>query len=129
MGVEATAPDPPRAPGASLLLLLLAGGGVVHALAIGPVLGVLLGVDPARGAWVQGVRAGGVALWLGIGAGAFGLLASVAALGVRLRQPWGWVLGAGVAVMWLPSGCAPVALAVLGMLWASWPKPPGDDGR
>jgi hypothetical protein len=107
---------PDAAPSRGLLLAglsTLVVGQCLHGVLFAPMVGAALGVDPVRGAWVEGTRGGLLAVALAVLGGVLAILPAVAAVGVAARQEWGVALAWVAAVLWLPTGCFPVAGVLL----------------
>ena len=115
--MEHPAPDTPKGALATVIVLLLATGlGNVVALgASSCLIGCGAGFDPTclDLGCIGGPTAGLIAACVtGVGA----LLSTAAALGIGLRQPWGWWLAALVFTAFLCSSCLPLSLLGLAML-------------
>ncbi len=81
-----------------------------------PLLAMTCGLDPALVDVLQAARAG----FAGFLFTAFGLvlafMVGLGVVGVLSGRSWGWFLGVTSAVLWLPTACAPLSLAVLALL-------------
>lgn len=105
------------------LLALLAPLAVLQAILIAPVLAAAVG-SPAVSILELGAgRAVAAAVAVVIVGGLLSVLTLVGAAGACLDHRWGWGLGIGVALLWIPTAGAPLALIALGLLVSVRPVP------
>lgn len=101
---------------AALALAGIACVETAYALWFGPMVALLVGVDPTRLGWLGPVAGGlaGLAV-LGLGLG-LAVLTALSAIGIATAHPAGWWVGIVASVLWLLTGCAPLAFVAVAIL-------------